>query len=486
MSPSLHELIQNQRFAKRNISLPEKAIIYMHKHPTLIKTLKLGSMVLGSIGFMYPLLNKSFTYQSLSLATCSFSLFSVGCLAHKVLNIIAPPKHSMKHHLIKTATTRDAQIYYKGDIPILKITTSDPYRAGFAHGKLLAENINKLRNSYQLAMQTLPPLMPFIHTTPKVAKLQKVIQEVKKSLPEKYIKEMQGIVDGYNAWAKTKYFFVRPKPLTLEEVILLHLEPDVPHFKHLQTERNLNKATAACSAIVDKEKDGKIVFGRMMDWPTLGNPDTVVILKQDPETKIKTAEVSIPGTVFTLSGMNEHGLSLCMNICYGNTTSVNGLPNALITKLVLSTAKTSHDVKTILNKKRYKPLGPFHLICADPKKASAFFLKQHPKNHCLKESLRETPIVVTNLSKDPTVEDNVNFAKEREGRIQALFEFAKKYPRFTKEEVIKECLQLPYVNNILSAHRIVMIPEDRSIELSFDTAYAGTQPMQKLTRADLF
>jgi hypothetical protein len=478
---TIQQLIVTQDFTRREISKPERAIMFLHNHPNLVKTIKLSAIVFGAFTTLYTAYNRKLNIASISLATAGFISSSFGYITHKVLDIIAPAKHNMKNHLFTPAKIKDAHLYYEGDIPILKITTTDPYLMGLAQGKLLAKNIDKLRTSFSLAMQTFPPLMPFIHSTPKVEKLRKVINEIKKQLPDAYINEMLGIVEGYNTWAKSKYFF-KPKPLTLDEILLFHLEPDVPHFKHLAAEKRLNK-TAACAAIVDREQDGNIVFGRMMDWPTLGNADAIVIVKENPKTNIQTLEVSIPGTIFTLSAMNNHGLSLCMNICYGNTTKVDGMPNALVVKRILNECKSLKDVEKLLP--TLKSLGPFHLIAADRINAAAFYIKQDKKMNILQEDLKiDQPIVVTNLSKDLEVTDNVNFAKEREEKIGALFDFVKyKFP--LKLNIIKEALKLPFVDNIMSAHKIIMKP-GHSISLAFDSAYAGKNTMQEVFLTKIF
>jgi hypothetical protein len=481
---SMEALIKDQPFTKREISRPEKAIMFLHNHPTLVKTLKISAAAFGmftSLYTAYSAYNRDFNLKTASIGAIGTLSIGISSLAHIVLDIIAPPKHNMKNHLFTPAKTNDAELYYVGDIPVLKITNNNPYFAGLSHGFLLAKNIDKLRNAFTLAMQTLPPLMPFIHSTPRVEKLKTVIAEVKKKLPEDYINEMLGIVDGYNNWAKSKYFFNRPKPLILDELILIHLEPDVPHFKHLQAENNLKKP-AACAAIIDREKDGTIIFGRMMDWPTLGNADAIVIVKENPITKIKTIEVSIPGTIFTLTGMNDHGLSLCMNICYGKTTEVNGMPNAFVTKEILNNCKTLKDVERLLPK--INSLGPFHLIAADEKSAAAFYIKQNEKKEIIKDVLKDKQIIVTNLSRDPKVTDNVNFAKEREEKINALFEFTE-HKDTLRSKIIELALQLPYVNNIMSSHKIIMRP-NIFISLAFDTAYAGKQKMQALNLRSLF
>ncbi len=492
----LSTVLPNRSFNQRNIIPIEKVIIWAHNHTTSVKAIKLAMAVIGMSLMAYSFyITAPFIYK-FTAAISGTAVSAISVMAYRVLDIIAPPKHEMSTHTIKPNKTENAEIYYKNDVPILKIKTDDPYKAGYAHGYILGEYINHLKSKWTLAMQKLPPLMPFIHTTPIVEKLPNVLREVKKQIPEKYLTELQGLVDGFNKWIDESYSSynpLRPKQLILEEAILFHLEPDVPHFKHLRAEYETNclsKSSAACTTVIDKDDKEGITFGRNMDWPTLGvaGKQSLVILKKSPITGKKTAEVGIPGLISTLTGMNEHGLSVCMNISYGNTTVIEGIPNSFVVRYILETCKSVQEVERKLNE--IKSLGPFHLIAADTNEAKAFHIKQASE---IKVSFleKDKPLIVGNLSLDPEITDNVNFSKERENNIQDLLKDA--YNKIViapseliKNQIIKAAMKLPFVNNILTSHTIIMQPGSKRIEVAFDNAYSAKNNLHMLEKKDLF
>jgi len=398
----------------------------------------------------------------------------------------------MKMHSFKCQKTDEAELYYKGDIPIFSIKTQDPYKAGHCQGYMLASQINQLRNIWSLAIQTLPEFL-FVHTSPKALEIPNIIKEVKKKLPQKYIQEMQGVVDGFNKWVDEKWFFMKPRKLTLDEIILFHLEPDIRHFKHHYVEQNLKfpfqQRGVACSAIIAKDKDEGNVFASSTDWPTFGKGNLAMVFVKLNERGEKRVEVGIPGFIGTLSGMNEHGLALRMNICDGKTKSVEGIPNTFVTRMCLEQAKRVSDIRRVI---RNNPsLGPFHLTTADEYNAEAFFLRQgSASSYRTRKMPRNAPLVVTNFRYDtdnrPITgdrEDDVNFSSQREPRIHALFEDAKKEiapEDFHITPLLKKALKLPFVNNLITAHSMVMHPKKRTIEVTFDNAYASKNRHQLL------
>ncbi|MBN2479369.1 MAG: linear amide C-N hydrolase [Parachlamydiales bacterium] len=488
----LQNIAPQKEFANIDRILLEKSIIFVHKNPTAIKIINLAvcifGMYLAYISFPFILLSsKSFFVFSMGTLISAISL-----IALKMLKIIAPPIHNMKTHVYKTFENEDAKLFYKNDVPILNIKTKDPYKAGFVHGYMLFANIKEFKNNWSFAIQTLPDFM-FFHTTPQTEKVTNLIEEVKKTIPKPYLQEMQGLVDGYNKKASESFF--KSKRLSLEDLILFHLEPDIRHIKHLEIEKNiLSKKAAACSTIVEKDKDDGLIFARNTDWPTfaVAGKNSLVITRTSPISNVKTAEITLPGFLGSLASMNEHGLCTAMNICNGKTSEVTGMPNSIFTRYVLENSKNLKEAKKVIN--RNKSLGPFHLIVSDDKNAEAFFMKQGLMPYVSKEFNKKDPLIVTNFrydNKKPSAneDDDINFSSYREKRLYSLFEDAKKSIKkdeLDMKKISQKALKLPFVNNLITCHSAVMIPKIRQIQLVFDNAYSAKNEFKSLSKEDLF
>jgi len=479
-------VLPTKPFAKYDRILLEKGIIFVHNHPTITKTIEIAGLIFGLYLFTSSFSLFCISNLKATIFCCTGTALSIiSFLALKLLKILAPFKIDKKNHCYKCAKTNDAEIYYEKDIPILSIKTQDPYKAGFSHGYLLGKQINELRNIWTLAIQKLPNFL-FIHTSPKANEIPKLIDKVKNTIPQKYLIEMQGLVDGFNKWADEKWFFLKPRKLTLNELILFHLEPDIRHFNHLDIERKVSLVKkhlgVACSAIVAKDPIEGNVFAASTDWPTFGCGNAALIILR--ENKTKQAEIGLPGFVGTLCGMNDSGFSLRMNICDGKTQDVAGMPNAFLTRLCLEKCKKVKDVKNIIE--NHPSLGPFHIIAVNETDAQAFFIKQG-KNlpYRIRNISQQEPLIVTNFRYDtdekPT--DSVNFSDEREQRINALFTDAKKEIKpkeYKATPLLKRVLKLPFVNNIITAHSMILHPKTKSIEVCFDNAYASKNKHQKV------
>ncbi|OGN67048.1 MAG: hypothetical protein A2888_01765 [Chlamydiae bacterium RIFCSPLOWO2_01_FULL_28_7] len=486
-----------QPFAIKNPIFLEKCIIFVHEHPKIVKISKISLLIIGTS------LSGLAFYTSSALAftavlSSGILVLSISILALKVLDLISPPVHDMKYHSYIPFDTKEAQLFYKQDVPILKIKTEDPYASGFAIGSLLGKQISEIRDQWSLAIQKLPEFL-FLHTTPIHTKVKVLIEEVKKTIPDQYLNEMKGIVAGFNKYRESVNFLFRPSEMSLEELILFHLEPDIRHINHIELNRHLSKAMA-CTSIVDVDSEDGIVLGRNTDWPTFGvaGKNSLVICRTSAVSKIKTAEITVPGFIGTLAAMNEHGLSVSMNICNGKTTSVSGIPNALFTRYIFELSRTVQEIEANLEK--YSSLGAYHLIAADEHEAKAFFIKQDEGFKFKAKLLEKTstfqaqnPLFITNFRYEDLIpsikeEDDVNFSVLREQHIRDFYLHAKSIlkDKIKITEIVKKALSLPYVNNLLSAHTALFITRKREIRVAFDNAYSAKNQLTKLDREVLF
>jgi hypothetical protein len=478
MPKTSYPLNKTERFAK-----------WIHEHTTATKVINISLIILGSTPIaLLPLSMPVIGGAAIACAVVGGLIALVSAIALKVLDFIIAPSHDMSDHSFKPAKCEGGELYYENDVPILSITTEDSRLAGKAHGYLLGKQINEIRNRWGFANK-------FIKQLPDPAKIPDVLSKIKEKIPQAYKEELEGLRIGYNKWAKEQCF--SPKPMTFDEVLVLHMLPDSIHFDFNLTQARLQMTPpVACTAVIHKDKNG-FVFGRNMDWMTLGvvGTNTLIIRRQLPNGKC-TAEVGVPGLIGTLTGMNDRGLSLCMNVCSGRTANVEGMPAIFFNRYVLENCDSVDEVDQLLTgvDKTHSPLGSYHLTVVDENKAVGWHLYQNfgGKPHIAEawkgntDSTEKNPLMVTN--KSFMHHDDMHHSYEREQFIQELFEKAhNQIPEGQRDmrKLVERSLSLPYVNNIITAHTVVMEP-NKAMSVCFNNAYSASGRLRSLTREQLF
>lgn len=466
------------KFHSKDYGLPklDKVKYWIHKHPTLLKTIQIACIIFGSLAilstpFSWALLGAS----AIVLPVAGTLLVTLNALALKFLDIYIGPHHSMKSHVFKPGSYSVGKLYYQGDIPILELQADDPYKTGEAHGFLLAPSIHKiftrLQFLFKLGRQPLANDLPF---------LMKKIQEM---IPEEYLKELQGIVDGYNKWGQSK--FIKVPKMSFDDLLLLHLLPDQIHFNLKETEDHLSDSMGfACTAIIDKDEKDGIIFGRNMDWRSYGifGTQSLLINYKFSDHRHSLIGLGPPGIAGILTGMNKNGLSLAMNVCSSyDLESIEGMPALFYNRKCLETCKVVEEVNQLVEK--HFPLAAYHLTVADTKSAQAFHLLQGEGNqHVLRELFEEKPLIVTNFNypeEDKTTGRRFR-SPQRDKIIQNLFFNAKDQiplADLDKNLLVKAALKLPFVNNFMTIHSVLMKPLKKEISISVDNGFAADDPL---------
>lgn len=461
----------------------EKVGLWIHDHPTTVKVLKVasflaGTAMLATLPLSLPALG---TASAVGLGVGGLLFITVSLVVHNVLDLIVPPCHDMKYHAFTPGKCEGGSLYYQGDVPILSLDADNPYLAGKAHGYLLGDALNRVMKQVHFALHT-------IARQPRAQQLTDAIEQVKETIPEEYLTEMQGIVEGFKQWSK-EHPFSLPKQITLDDLILLHLMPDSMHFnpgRLASRGKPFPYENVACSAVIDKDENGNLVFARNMDWPSFGLAGTysLVINRKHKKPKHSTAEIGVPGFVGTLTGMNDRGLSLSMNVCMsGSTHEMRGMPAAFYNRQCLETCSSVKDVRSFV--KGNDPLGPYHLTAADSHDAKAFhFYQSDSKRHVIRDWEEGTPFIVLNGTYATPCETGCHY-DERQRELNAWFNktAAEKRP---KSKTIRHSLALPHVNNWLTTHSVIMNPESRTMEVSFNNAFAAKHPRRKVATEELF
>lgn len=432
--------------------------------PVLLPTLAISSVVLFGRGVY-------FGYSALETIKKVIGLYSA------IIDIIAPYKHDMTNHAFKEGTYGNATLTYEGDVPVLtlkqyKDCEHPGKHLGFDYGYLLGVPLQQFLAKWDSFLWVV---------FPSPAKLKKLCENLKKTIPPQYLDEMRGVVKGYNT--KMKELGSKDR-ITLDKLLIFHLVPDMLHSKPGVLEEKLSgkhKKDAAelslmpgfgCTTILDYNKDGEVVFGRNMDWPSLSVTGTYAYLIRRQHGDKTILEIGTPGLVGTSTALNSKGLAIAMNVCEGETQNLQGIPACIFNRMCIEQCNSVDEVETFVQ--QHNPLGPFHLTSADRQKAEAFHFYQGDNNtHVKRPLIQGKPVVTTNCRYTQNGNQYSHYfaSKERHANIKQC------YDRSQGKEWVQEALSLPIVNNVETVHHVVMSPGTGKMSVKFNNAFAGNDPI---------
>lgn len=454
-----------QFLSVRPTGLPREDFFrWCHEHPTFNKIIEVAGMIFGGT-----LMAASLTLSSWTFALIGGSLFFISAIAWKYLEIIAPPRHDMAIHTFSPGRCDGGELYYHGDLPILKIDGRDPRRAGFAQGYLLGEAISQISARFDTALHT-------CLRRPRAQELEPFLNTVKQTIPENYLREMEGLVEGYNRWVREQSGFFRPKEMALDEAVLFHLMPDSlnlliegPFASFL-----LPQETVGCSSFLDLDSERGVVFGRNMDWPSLGLTGKYSFIKHVDCGDNQRVEVSVPGIIGTLTGMNHFGFSLAMNVCPGEKSNqVRGMPALFYNRYCLERCRTVQDMNALTE----RPLCAYHLTVADSENGqSHHFYQGEQDRRVLNEASR--PLATFNRAfGGDYIHIDQNHSLLR-GQLHS--DFYHETDGLSRETLMEESLRIPGINNFKTTHTVLMIPQDRQMKVAWDNSFAADSPLHEV------
>jgi hypothetical protein len=433
----------------------EKALLWMHTHPLANKMAQIAQKIWAGCG------------------------------------LLLPPHHEMQKRTFTPASYEAGRLYYQGNIPILELDYEDPRKAGIAHGFLMGKYLNRILNALHAAKTFLPN-----GVDPQ--KFPNALKEIWQTLPKEYLEEMRGVVEGYNRWALQGKLF-KAQAITLEELLLIHLMPDSVHCSLQRMENGIQPdqpkpetaPAMACTAVIDKDAQEGIVFGRNMDWPSFGRfgSDSLIINRKHKNGKLSTVEVGLPGFIGTLTGMNVTGTSLAMNVAIGHTSKIKGMPAAFFNRYCLESCSSVAEVYNKIQER--PPLGAYHLSAADQTGASSFHLYQsNQEKHTIREWKPQAPLFTTNCnySSEKDQDLHMHWSAERAEILNKLFSEAAAHlspQELERGKLVRASLALPYVNNMMTTHKVVMCPLTKRVQVAFDNSFAGNAALQELDTSEL-
>ncbi|NGX42174.1 MAG: hypothetical protein K940chlam7_00451 [Chlamydiae bacterium] len=472
----------------------EKFYRFAFDHPKQAKICIIATAILFS-----PIVAPTLAIASLSCwvigvssgYSLSESAKKVASLFLVIFDFLVPAKFDMKQKSFvdgDVGPNKMAKISYEGDLPVLTLEKKHDsqedyhYNVGYDQGFLLAGPMQKLLHKW------LDSLLWLVIPAPK--KVPELIEHLKKKIPEEYIKELEGMAAGFNKKMEESHSSCR---VTLDKLLLLQLVPDVLHSRAGNLEKLLKKEPVrsrfvetflpgpACTTVLEKDEEG-VVFGRNMDWPTLGVAGTYSIMIRRKYGDKTILEIGTPGLVGTVTGMTSKGFALSMNVAEGKTQNIDGLPTSIFNRRCIEKCSTVGEVEDFI--KGNPTLGPFHLTVATKDEGRVFDLYQGQDNALYSRSLsdkKSEPVVTTNCRYNETgMSKHHAHSKQREYNIAAFYS-SKEAQEMQASERVQKALALPVVNNLETTHHVIMLPGQNKMSLAINNGYAGRDERHEIS-----
>ena len=479
---------------------------WMHDHPTLTTSVQIALVLVGAgAGAAFPLILPAAGLTAAVLTAVAAGLLVTAVALSKAFTHYGTCAAPVPCHTVKEGVHAGGRLTYRGTLPVLELSVCDPQLAGQAHGYLLGAHIYDLKSNLEFLSNT-------ILRKPRAADLPRTMSQLKQLILPEYWAEMAGIAEGYNRWATEARI---KSTMTVEDVALLHLIPDVKHFNSASFEQQLRRAeqaesgrpasvgnllagldpAPACTSILYKDADGTATLGRNMDWVPFGQGGAKSILIVRPATpgKKATAALGVPGMIGVVTGWNQDKLCLAMNVCPGKTTTTLGMPAILHNRNLLETASTVSEV--VASPER--PLGAYHLTVMDAKHEGAcvsYFQNSDVANYqrVVDTHVRQldatAPVVTLNWC-EPIKKGGFFNSATRYALLNKYFGGAKE--RITEpvdaESLVGNALRLkPYINSWITIHSLVFSSKEGTVSIRRDNGYAPSATPTHLDLAEVF
>jgi hypothetical protein len=419
----------------------------------------------------------AFTSVHLPLLIAGAFFILITELAYRALNFFGFLAIDSSKHAFKKEKFGKSEITYIGHVPVLNLKENTPYENGYAHGYLMAPYIFKMLFRTRFSAR----LFGMIH----FSKVKESLPEIKKHIPSHYLKELEGLAKGMNDWDK-KHSWIYTSRITLDELILFQLVPDMAHL----TLSNL--PLVGCSVIADRdEKTHFITIGRHLDWPSFGTYGSHTILIH----RGKTVSIGVPGLIGDLTVINK-GLFLALNVCSPrirvDQIEPDKMPSVFLMRYISEHYTSVESLKTAVQDQKIPiSLVPFHANAADKQHAIALHFRQDKDCDLLtvvrsmgKKRSSEPFTTFNNHHPTETTESHhLFFAKER--AESAKVQFAK-HAASTPLKRITQTLKADPINNHFTIHHIIYTPATNELHVRFDNSFAASGTSESLSLTHFF
>ncbi len=304
--------------------------------------------------------------------------------------------------------------------------------------------------------------MPMINSKTSAASL---------TIPQAYREEIHGIVEGYNRWLSEyrkengiSYF---GKPLTYQDVVLWHAIMDLLKKEKVET---------PLSGSVVIEKKEQLAFARNLDLPSLSilGPHFLLI-RREITARHRSVTITLPGTVGSFTGMNEHGLT-CATSSAGTLFRPKGIPAMILQRQILDSCQNTADVQQKLPSMT-SPACSHLLTIADPKTALTMQLSIKRTERPLS---KDGHLIATNHFVAP------NGFPSSQDLVPDVSEW--RY-RLIENDLSCQCPPetiLERVQSIDTTQALIFYPSKRKIDVRLGNAFAAGGNPVSFTSAQLF
>ncbi len=440
---------------------------FLHDHTKIIKITRIALDILALITITVGLSAATISWSLIASASIVLILIEI---AHFALSFFGYLSVTRADRPFTEKTFGNSRIYYKDEIPTLEINEKTHKEAGYAHGYLAGEGILLMLKRMHL----------IILFTSLGKELDQIVTENYQTLldriPEKYLEELEGVVEGANARKNESFFGRRLPDITILNLLAIH---NISSLFSLGTSIKQSEPLAACTTIIDSESVSKTpIIGRNLDWMSYGALGKTSLVKhQKIGNAAKMTDITFAGCIGTTTGFNNTtGLFAAMNISSlpDDITENNYMISPLFyNRWVLEQSGSAKDAsrKHLLSESN-KPDVPYHLTIADKTDAFALHFYQGSfGNSTTVRTLEEKPIITLNATyqedSDPTFP--IFFHEERTKNLETSWD----HP--TKDQIadMKRRLCLPYVNNSLTMHSVIF-SEGKLIMTLPDNGFAAS------------
>jgi isopenicillin-N N-acyltransferase like protein len=222
----------------------------------------------------------------------------------------------------KPGTHGPASLKIVGGVPVLHLYGT-PQQMGEQHGALLAPQISGLIKSYLNKL-----LLPGGKDIGLRAKILALSKRMAKRIPADYIAEMKAIAKR----AKVSY----------DDVLLANTVFDI-------------KRKVFCTTVVAvgaRSADKQPIFGRNLDFPTLGVAhEYSCIIVYHPDKGRAVASVGFPSLIGVLSGMNDAGVCAAVMEVHLRKARIDATPYAMVFRQALTESEDTDAVARVVRSK---------------------------------------------------------------------------------------------------------------------------------------
>lgn len=454
---------------------------WLHHHPLVTQI-----AVLALLGIGLSLILNGGKKRKYSEIAAGALMNVLAFYSNKMLPVFIPPAMKQHRAYFTPGECKGVTLKYEEGLPpVLHIPKqASPFDAGYARGYLMAVQIKEMISKNDFAFHTLRGL-------PR--KIPHLITQMRKVIPTEMLAEMEGVAIGYMQ-RRSEWRFFKGLPLTSDMMVYFHLLPDIGHLNFVEANRWAEREVMGCSVIIDgTAKTGPCVM-RTVDWTALDIYGKYSFIeRRDYEHGMKTVGQSLPLFVGALTGMNNKGFGVTMNVAIGLSDYPVRMPAAVYLRKLLETCdgiKGENGAQQFWEKN--DPLGPFNMSVFDKENAAAVhFFQGKGNSHTVRWWEPGKELVVLNFrmgEKGPVNATPTNSAQ----RIQAISRYYQEirdkglYESMSPEQRVKHIAKDPEVNNIRTISVTYMQSKEMVMENAFDNGYAADIPLAKLPMHNWF